>query len=145
MQLTFAVPFLVAANPVNYGRPFKLSCVEALAATLYIVGLNDLADALLDKFKWGHAFYPLNKELFDAYSQCSDSAAVVQVQNDLLAKWNKPLKPIDENDDEYLRNPNRPDDLPSDREEESESEEDDVGLHRNRNYDLPPSSSDSEE
>lgn len=32
---------MLAVNPVNYGKPFKLSCAEALAAGLKICGYDE--------------------------------------------------------------------------------------------------------
>jgi len=80
-----SLPFLVAANPVNYGTPFQLSTVEALAGALAILGERDRAEEILSKFTWGHTFLELNAEPLERYAACADSTAVLAVQDDYLA------------------------------------------------------------
>lgn len=108
------LPYLIAANPINYGKPCKLSCVEAFAATLYIIGQQDLGSTLLKRFKWGTSFYSLNRTLLDRYATCSSSKDVVKAQDKWLeemeeeqnAQSSQDLMDIDMTKEHF--NPNRP-------------------------------------
>lgn len=79
-----ALPFLVAANPVNYGEVLQLNTVEAFAGALCILGEREQAEQLLSKFRWGHTFLELNAEPLSRYAACEDSAAVVEIQQEYL-------------------------------------------------------------
>jgi pre-rRNA-processing protein TSR3 len=79
-----ALPYLLAANPVNYGKPFVLSSAEAFVAALYIIGYKEQASQVADKFKWGETFLTLNHEPLEAYSEAKDSADVIKVQGEFM-------------------------------------------------------------
>ncbi|KAK3288969.1 hypothetical protein CYMTET_3575 [Cymbomonas tetramitiformis] len=148
------LPWLVAANPVNYGKPCKLTCVEAFAACLYIMGFKEDGVELLDCFKWGHAFWKVNSGLLDRYAECANSAEVLRVQDE----WRASATAGEDEDDFWDQKKAR--DMPSsgsdDEEEEEEEEEvDSLGnrisqnlelqLPDQRNTDFPPSESEEEE
>lgn len=74
------LPMLLAANQVNYGRPFKLNTAEAMAACLYLTGFKDEARAMLEPFSYGEEFIRLNERELDEYAACSNGAEVEAVQ-----------------------------------------------------------------
>ena len=74
------LPLLLAANPVNWGKPGKLTTAEALAAGLYLVGRKEQARNILGAFRWGERFFELNLEPLEAYSQAQSSSDLVELQ-----------------------------------------------------------------
>ena len=81
-----ALPFLLAANPTNFGKPMRLSSAEAVAAALYIMGEREHAERIMSKFKWGHTFIDINREYLEAYSASSTSGEVVAAQNGFVGR-----------------------------------------------------------
>lgn len=79
-----ALPFLVAGNPVNFGKPFKLTSAEAFAAALYILGNKEQAHTVMSKFNWGHTFLELNHEPLEEYSAAKDSKEVLEIQSEYI-------------------------------------------------------------
>ncbi|KAF5427252.1 pre-rRNA-processing protein TSR3 [Candidatus Methanophagaceae archaeon] len=84
-----ALPYLIAANPVNYGKPFILSSVEAFAAALFVLGEQEQSQQILGKFKWGPEFLRLNEERLCAYSRAKDSSEVVALQSEFMDRVKK--------------------------------------------------------
>ncbi len=78
------LPYLVAANPVKYGKPTTLSTAEALTAALYIAGFQKQAERLLSIFKWGPTFFDLNREPLEEYSKATDSQEIIRIQKQFM-------------------------------------------------------------
>ena len=81
---TRLLPHMVAVNPVNYGKAYKLSCVEAVSATLFLAGFYKEAEFLLDNFKWGRSFLEVNDEVLSLYKECNNDKDLKKVETDYL-------------------------------------------------------------
>ena len=74
-----ALPFVIAVNPVNYGKPFKLTTLEAFAASLYILGETAHASNILKIYNWASQFIELNKEPLEDYRKAKNSAEIIEI------------------------------------------------------------------
>ena len=79
------LPSLLAGNPINYSAVGKLSTVEALSASLYILGYKDQALNILQPFAWGRTFEALNRELLETYRK-NDPAESIQLDQALMKR-----------------------------------------------------------
>lgn len=79
-----ALPFLLAANPVNYGKPCKLTTLEAFAACLYLLGFEESAREIMRLYTWGESFLKLNKEPLREYAKAKNSSEVVEAQKNFI-------------------------------------------------------------
>lgn len=152
------LPYLVAANPVNYGRPWRLNCVEALAACFCICGHQDWAEVALQHFPYGKPFLEINSQLFKRYAACQDEDEIKKAEETWLAKLEKEytdsrLKgPSDDGDDWAGGNLNRrevfeseEEDGDDDDDEESEGSMDDSIPHQPGVSLMPPDTDDEDE
>ncbi len=79
-----SLPYLLAANPINYGKPWRLSSLEATAAALTILGDTEHGKRVAAVTNWGQTFMQLNAEPLEEYATAETSAEVVRIQQAYL-------------------------------------------------------------
>ncbi|KAF1843980.1 DUF367-domain-containing protein [Cucurbitaria berberidis CBS 394.84] len=148
------LPYLVAANQTNYGKPWRLNCVEALAACYYICGHPEWAESILETFSYGRAFLDINAALLKRYAACENEEEIKKAEEAWLEKieneWKEQRQEGAEEDEWAGGNMNRriideSSDQDEDEEGEGKEDEDEDEIDPRNPYDLPESSDDEEE
>ncbi|KAH7401443.1 hypothetical protein BKA66DRAFT_103695 [Pyrenochaeta sp. MPI-SDFR-AT-0127] len=153
------LPYLVAANPTNYGKPWRLNCVEALASCYYICGHPEWAESILETFSYGRAFLDINAALLKRYAACENEEQIKKAEEVWLEKieneWKESREGKEDNaeDDDWAGgNMNRRiiDESDEDEDEDGEGkgtdeEEEEDQVDPRNPYNLPESSDDEEE
>ena len=119
---TRSLPFMVAVNPVNFGKPFKLSCAEAFSACLFLGGFEKEARFIMDHFKWGAHFFKINEELFGKYKGVKSQDELKEIQDkyindeldrkqkrkesDGLGEFNEEINKMNKRNKEKVKNEN---------------------------------------
>ena len=74
------LPVLLAANPVSWGKPGRLSTAEAFCASLIISGRWEQGRRVISPFSFGHEFLRLNDSPLEAYCNARSNAELAAIQ-----------------------------------------------------------------
>ena len=74
------LPVLLAANPVSWGKPGRLTTAEALCASVIISGRWDQGRKIMQRFPFGNEFLSLNHQPLLAYSKARSNAELAAIQ-----------------------------------------------------------------
>ena len=88
------LPALLAGNPTNYSKLYSLSSLEALAASLYIMGFADATHRLLSIYKWGETFFTLNQEPLEDYAKASTVQEIMDLELSYFPQLSAPVQPV---------------------------------------------------
>ena len=80
------LPLVLAANPVSWGKPGRLSTVEALSVCLMLLGKEEQARRILKPFSWGEQFLILNAEPLKAYQDAKSREEIIDLQWEFFEK-----------------------------------------------------------
>ncbi|SBT48693.1 ribosome biogenesis protein TSR3, putative (TSR3) [Plasmodium ovale wallikeri] len=78
------LPYIIAVNSINYGKPYKLSCLESLAFCLYICNYGNQCRDILNIYKWSSNFTNVNKELLEKYKLCTNHEDVKNAEREFI-------------------------------------------------------------
>jgi pre-rRNA-processing protein TSR3 len=129
------LPYLVAANTVNYGKPWRLNCAEALAAAFYICGQPEWAAQVLTPFSYGESFLEINGSLLKKYAACEDEKGVKKVEEEWMERLEKEYAESREQEDGDIwagGNTNRRINISSDEEDEDDEDDDEEGNEKKK-------------
>ncbi|KAK0649500.1 hypothetical protein B0T16DRAFT_132497 [Cercophora newfieldiana] len=119
------LPYLVAANSVNYGKPLRLNCVEALAAAFYICGHPEWAEEILAPFSYGKEFLEINSTLLKKYAACEDEEGIKRTEKEWMERLDREYKEsrVEGDSNEIWVNTNRRAPIESDDDEDEDDDE----------------------
>ena len=86
------LPYFVAANPVNWGKPWRLNSAEAVFASLLILCQDEQADLFRPRFNWAPEFERINAEVLGMYRSAKDSADIERIQDEYIEAITAPRK-----------------------------------------------------